>query len=523
MAPPTRDRGAGGEGEGPTPQTGLADRLLAYCGTLTLAGGDHDGEPLALLPWERRFIRGAFRASGDAALSVARGNGKTALVAALACAVADPDGPLHGRRREVVAVASSFAQARLAFEDVLSMLREKTGLPKGEWRVQDSANTATIEHRASGARVRCIGSDPRRAHGLRPALALTDEPAQWEAAKSDKMLAALRTGLGKVPGSRLIALGTRPVGGDHWFAKMLREADYAQVHAAPDDAPPFRLATIRRANPSYDHLPSLRQRLAKEAAEAKRDSGLLASWRALRLNQGVEDAEVSVLLDAALWASCEGEAAREGPCVWGIDLGTSAAQSAVAAYWPATGRLESLAAFPAEPSLAARGLADGVGRLYADCANRGELVTMGGRAVDVAGLLAAAMDRFGRPARVVADRWREAELRDALEAAGVPPAAFEIRGMGFQDGGADVRAFRRAFADGSASPVPSLLLRSAMAEARTVADSAGNAKLAKASQGGRRLRARDDAAAAAILAVAAGVRQPDAPPRRWRYRGRAGA
>ncbi len=211
------------------------------------------------------------------------------------------------------------------------------------------------------------------------------------------------------------------------------------------------------------------------------------------------------MIDAPLWASLEGEAALEGRCVWGVDLGTSAAQSAVAAYWPQTGALRVLAAFPEEPSLAERGLADGVGRLYADCAKRGELLTLGRRAADVPALLAAALDRFGRPGRVVADRWREAELRDALDKAGIPPAAFEVRGMGYQDGGADVRAFKRACAEGKVAPLRSLLLRSAMSEARTVNDTADNAKLAKSTQGGRRLRARDDAAAAAVLAVAAGA------------------
>ena len=58
-------------------------------------------------------------------------------------------------------------------------------------------------------------------------------------------------------------------------------------------------------------------------------------------------------------------------------------------------------------------------------------------------------------------------------------------------------------------------------EARTISDPAGNAKLAKGPQGGRRLRARDDAAAAAVLAVSAGVRQPARPKPRWRYRGAA--
>ena len=138
--------------------------------------------------------------------------------------------------------------------------------------------------------------------------------------------------------------------------------------------------------------------------------------------------------------------------------------------------------------------------------------------MDVRELLEVALARFGRPSAVVADRWREAELRDGLHAAGVPVVALTLRGMGYRDGGKDVRAFRKACLQGRVTPLPSLLLRSAMAEARTVSDPAGNAKLSKGSQGGRRLRARDDAAAAAILAVGVGSRQGYRPQRRgWRH------
>ena len=157
--------------------------------------------------------------------------------------------------------------------------------------------------------------------------------------------------------------------------------------------------------------------------------------------------------------------------------------------------------------------------LYLECQRRGELLTMGQRTVPVAGLLGAALDRWGRPAVVVADRWREGELRDALEAARIPLADLSIRGQGFRDGGEDVRLFRRACAEGRVAPEASLLLRSAMAEARTVSDPAGNHKLSKATEGGRRRRARDDAAAAAILAVSEGARRwpegvAEAPRRR---------
>ena len=82
-------------------------------------------------------------------------------------------------------------------------------------------------------------------------------------------------------------------------------------------------------------------------------------------------------------------------------------------------------------------------------ARRGGL-TLGHRSVDIGELLQVALDRFGRPA-----------------------AMFEARGMGFKDGGEDVRAFRRACADGNVTPTRSPLLKTAMAEAWTMTEPAG--------------------------------------------------
>ena len=73
----------------------------------------------------------------------------------------------------------------------------------------------------------------------------------------------------------------------------------------------------------------------------------------------------------------------------------------------------------------------------------------------------------------------------------------EVRGMGFRDGGEDVRHFQRAILSGQVKPQRSLLLRSAMGEAVTVSDPAGNRKIVK-----RRDKSRDDAAVAACLAGA---------------------
>ena len=485
--------------------------LVEYLGGLEMAGGDRDGEPFEVLGWERRFLLGAFRGAGDAALSVARGNGKSALVAGIACAVVDPGGPLHGRRREVVCVASSFQQSRIIFEDVLAMLRARFPELRQTFRIQDSANTATLEHRGTGARVRCIGSDPKRAHGLRPLLVLADEPAQWPPSTGEKMVAALRTGLGKVPGSRLIALGTRPAGSDHWFGRALEGGGgYAQVHAARPDDGPFAMRSIRRANPSWDHLPSLRARVLQEREDARKDVSALQSWKALRLNLGVPDTAESVLVEAAKWLAAEREPEdlpeARGPCCWGVDLGTTAASSAVSAYWPETGRLQSFAAFPEVPGLGERGLADGVGMLYVQMAERGELLTLGRYTADVSALTAEALERYGAPRTIAADRWREGDLREALDKARLPLARLSFRGQGFRDGAEDVRLFRKTLADGKLSPEASLLMRHAMREARVVGDAASNFKLAKKTESGRKANARDDAAAAAILAVAEGAR-----------------
>ena len=410
---------------------------------------------------------------------------------------------------------------RIIFEHVLAFLRELDGLDRKRWRVQDSAQTASVECRETGARVRCLGSDPRRLHGIAPWLVLADEPAQWLPGQSDAARAALDTSLGKVEGGIFVALGTKPATEDHWFSRLLAgSADYFQEHAARREDPPFRRRTWKKANPSLDFMPALERKIRAEARDAKVDPGALASFRALRLNLGTEDTAAAFLIEVDQWLGVEVPRAElppaTGPCCWGVDLGATAAGSAVAAHWPRSGRFECFMAFPEKPGLGDRGLRDGVGGLYGTMAARGELLQLGTFTTDVPALLRVALTRFGAPASITADRWREGELREALQASGVPLARLIFRGQGFKDGSEDVRAFRRTVADGRLRTEESLLMRSALRSARVVGDPAGNWKLAKKHEGGRRERSRDDAAAAGILAVASGTRLRDRPAPRLR-------
>ena len=497
--------------------------LQDYIAGLTVTQGIHAGAAFTVLPWQKRFLRAAFKPGiFTASISMARGNGKTAFTSAIGSAALN--GPIAQRNAETLIVASSFAQARIAFSHVKSYLQPEIDANPADWQVWDNSNTALITYRPTGASLRAIGSDPKRAHGRAPVLILADEPAQWPRTTSEQMLAALETSLGKVPDSRMIALGTMPADDNHWFSKWLTGgADYAQVHSANEDDKPFQKRTWVKANPSLIHMPHLEDAIRAHASKAKKDDSQLQSFRSLRLNAGVADVGRAVVLNANTWRTlCEVDTLpeRQGKAIWGIDLGSGAAMSAIACYEPVSGYLEVISAFPNIPSLSERGSKDAVNDLYVKMFNRGELITVGGRTTDISELVEIARDTWGNPDRVCCDRWRQAELEDALDANGLANIPVVLRGMGFRDGGDDMRRFRRAAVEGRIKTPVSLLMRSAIAGAVVVSDPAGNSKLAKARDTSeRRDGHRDDALAAAILAVGEGIRNPPKQRERKRYHG----
>ena len=104
-------------------------------------------------------------------------------------------------------------------------------------------------------------------------------------------------------------------------------------------------------------------------------------------------------------------------------------------------------------------------------------------------------------ALALADRYRQAEGLDALDAAGVGwPVEWRAQGSG-KDGSADIRAFQRAVEGGSLRPGGSLALVAALRESEVRVDNNGNPSLQKGRQ-----RGRIDVLSAAVLAVGAGER-----------------
>ena len=488
----------------------LAENIEQYLAGLHVTQGYRVGLPFELFPWQKKFLKGVFRhTDGDALLSIARGGGKTTLISGIGCATIDENAPLMAPRGDTVIVGPSLDQAKLSFAHILAFLGPKL-YDRKRFKLWDTRHNARIENKSTGATLQCRSCLPERLHGIAPSFLILDEPAQWPRNVAQESYQVLQTSRGKIDGSRLITMGTRPVASlDHFFNDLMTEARYSQVHCASGDDDPFARRTWNKACPSLKSggMPALLRQYREESERARHNPAVLASFRALRLNLGMRPVNVSHVVSPEDWQQAEGVAEPTGQYVLGLDLSDGHAMCGASAFWLETGKLEAMAAFPSVPSLAERGLADGVGDLYLCCHDRHELILTPGRAVSVSHLLGECLKRWGRPCAIVADRYRSRDLRQALDEAKFPQSNLIHRGMGYKDGAEDVRLFRRAIFENKVVPEESLLLRAAFSEALTCSDPAGNAKLAKSGEGSKRGRAKDDAAAAAILAVAEGMRR----------------
>ena len=494
------------------------DEIIAYMEGLTISEGPLVGQRFIALPWEREVIE-AFVENRRIAFSIARSNGKTTVVAALACAALDPDGPLHIPRGYIQLNASSLDQAAVNFTHIKYFLGHKlfdptTGKLRKGWRVADNHHYKSIEHIASGAKLQALGSDKKRAHGRAPSFAVCDEPAQWQGG-SEGLVVAIRTGMGKQPNARLFCIGTRPEDDSHWFSQMLDSPDRftwtktyrAEIEDVEKD--PFSSDVIRAANPSIDHMPTVMEEI-EAAIEAARTTGgtALASYKALHLNMGTpEVAEREMIIDIDVWRGLvltSTPAPRDGPVSIGIDLGGGTSMCAVAFYWPVTGRLETYGAFPAKPSLAERGRRDGVGDRYERMLERGEITVCGVWETDSVSFL---QDRLGdiedyEWLSIEADNYAKTKVKQAMHGLGRDVESISFRRVGRgPEGKEDVEAFQSEVNTGHLSVGRNILLDSAIASSKLVRDTNGNPALRKDKHKGR-----IDPLQATLLAVGEGQR-----------------
>ena len=211
----------------------------------------------------------------------------------------------------------------------------------------------------------------------------------------------------------------------------------------------------------------------------------------------------TVLLSVDDWKRTLGRAVppRDGRPVVGVDLGAGRAWTAATAIWR-NGRVEAFAVAPGLPSLAEQERRDQVPRAtYAALAASGALLTDGTRRVPRVSVLVERVRQW-RPERVICDRFRLAELQDAGAGLRLVP-----RVTRWSEASEDIRALRRMAADGPLAVEKAArdLLAASLSVATVKTDDQGGVRLAK---NGTNNTARDDVAAALVLAAGAVSRLP---------------
>ena len=268
---------------------------------------------------------------------------------------------------------------------------------------------------------------------------------------------------------------------------------------------------IRRCNPLIAISAEFRKTLLEERDKARRDSRLKARFLSYRLNLPTAD-ESAVLLTVEDWervcARDVGDAA--GRPIVGVDLGGGRAWSAAVAIWP-SGRIDARAVAPGTPSIAEQEKRDRVPRgTYQRLVDAGVLTTDGDRRVPRVEVLADTAQRW-RPLAITCDRFRLPELQDATAGR----VRLVPRVARWSDAAEDIRALRRMAADGplSAARESRELIAASLSVAAVKSDDQGSVRLTKKTANDE---ARDDVAAALVLAAGAHSRRPAAAPRRLR-------
>jgi len=481
---------------------------------------------LKLRPFQRPFVAAAVDPNIDiCALSIPRGNGKSALAAHLLERGLTPGDALHVPGAEYLLCAASIEQARLCYRFVRAALE-----PTGEYRFIDSVTRLGITHLPSNTKLRVLSSNAKTAMGIVGCpLAVCDEPGAWEIAQGQLMADALLEAQGKPQGFdlKLVFIGTlAPLAGQpgHWWHDMVAGGSHGStyVQALQGDRERWdQWQEIRRCNP-LTNLPGkegarLRKKLLERRADAQRDSRLKARFLSYRLNVPSEDESV-VLLTVDDWkrVCARPEALPAGRPVVGVDLGGSRAWSAAVGAWR-SGRVECVAVCPGIPSIADQEKRDQVSaRTYQKLVDSGVLrVAEGLRVPPPSMLVDAIVSAWGRPELILCDRFRLADLQDVAGSIPLSP-----RVTRWSEASEDIRAVRTMAKDGPLSCVELSrgLLAASLSVARVKNDDAGSFRLIKR---GTNNQARDDVASALTLACGGLSRWLKQPSRRWRYGGMA--
>ena len=460
--------------------------IETYC---LVSEGKLVGKPMRLEDFQKKFILEVYdnpASTRRAYLSLARKNGKTAIIAAIV--LAHLVGPMRQQNSQIVSGAMSRDQAGIVFNHASKMIMMSEVLTPLARIIPSQKRLIGLK---SNVEYRALAADGHTAHGLSPILAVLDEVGQIRGPQDD-FVDAITTSQGAHDKPLLIAISTQaPTDADLfsvWLDDAAKSKDpqiVSHLYTADMTADLEDKSAWLAANPALGIFRSFDD-VAAQAVQAKRMPTAENMFRNLVLNQRVST--TSPLISKNVWllnGSPVLEEAFSGPVFCGLDLSAKTDLTAMVML----GRLNDkwhckTYCWTPEASLAERSRRDRVP--YDVWVKEGFLRTTPGATVDyefVAADIAQILSGLD-VVEVAFDRWRISLFQKELDRIGAILPLVEC-GQGFKDMSPAVEALEAELLNGRVCHGNHPVLTMCAANAVSEKDAAGNRKLEKAKSTGR--------------------------------------
>ena len=283
------------------------------------------GKPIRLDGWQRQFILDVYDNPAGTRLgilSIARKNGKSALIAAIMLAhLVGPEARLNS---QIVSGARSRKQAAVVFNLAAKMVQLSDKL-RPIVRIVPSGKT--LHGLTMNTEYQALAAEAGTAHGLSPVLAIHDEMGQVRG-EFDAFIEAIETAQGAYDDALQLVISTQAPNDADMLSIRIDDAKRSgdptvicHVYSAPEDSDLTDPAAWKAANPALGTFRS-EVEIQNKATEAARMPSVENSFRNLYLNQRVT--RHTPFVSPSIWKACSGpvdlSAFREGPVYGGLDL-----------------------------------------------------------------------------------------------------------------------------------------------------------------------------------------------------------
>ena len=488
-----------------------------YADVLKLNGGDYEGKPFELLPWQKFVVGSLFGWQGAdgyrrfrvAYVETAKGSGKSPLAAGIGMKglVADNE-----PRAEVYSAATKKDQAMILFRDAVAMVDQSPELSKRLTKSGTGERCWNLAYMAQGAFFRPISSDDGQS-GPRPHIGLIDELHEH---KTNTVVEMMRAGT-KSRRQAMIFMITNaghnrmgPCWSYHEYGAKVAagevedDAFFPYVCSLDISDDPFTDESCwLKANPSLQDadLPGMKY-IREQVVEAKGMPSKEAIVRRLNFCQWT-DAE-SPWISGEVWRGAQRDFdwqdLRGRRAVAGLDLSsTTDLTGMVFLVEPIeAGEPWLLVPFAWLPDVELQRKADTDRVPYIQWRAEGYLDTTPGRAISKRVILQklSAMCDFFDIIAVGYDRWRIEDLMAMAADDGIILPEMKPVGQGYKDFSPALETFERMLLNGELAHNGHKVMDWCMRNAVTEQDAAENRKLSKDKATGR-----IDLAVAAVMAA----------------------